>query len=134
MDLETIKTLGAALTSIKTLSDIADTISNAKVRQEFNGKIADLQGVVIAARQQMLTMQDKYEELLRENKQLKEQLKESEAPREKPSMKWGCYQFEGEDGLFCTACYDTKGKKHRTTRINSNLRQCPVCKSSLGSG
>jgi hypothetical protein len=51
-----------------------------------------------------------------------------------PRIKWGCYQFDGEDRLFCTACYDTKGLKIQTTRLNSNFRQCPNCKAKLGSG
>ncbi len=51
----------------------------------------------------------------------------------KPQLKWGCYQFEGEQGLFCTACYDTKGQKIQTTRMNSNFRMCPVCKAKFGS-
>lgn len=130
MVLETVQTLGAALTGIKTLADIASTVKNAEVRQELNTKIADLQGTLIAARQEMLELQDKYEQVLRENKQLKQAV----APKQKPSgMKWGCYQFEGEEGLFCTACYDLNGRKCQTTRINPNYRQCPVCKSMVGS-
>lgn len=41
--------------------------------------------------------------------------------------KWDCYQFADDDGLYCTACYDTKGKKIRTTRATSKYRLCPVC-------
>jgi hypothetical protein len=33
---------------------------------------------------------------------------------EKPSLKFGNYQFKGDDGLYCTACYDTKGAKNQT--------------------
>jgi hypothetical protein len=130
VDFETVKTLGTAIASIKTITDIAATVTNAQLRQELNGKIADLQSTLLAARQQMLAMQEKYEQVLLENKLLKE----AAAPKEKPRRKWGCYQFDGEDGLFCTACYDTKGRKIQTTRLNSNFRQCPVCKAMLGSG
>src|SRR5689334_11454273 len=105
LDTDTLKTFGTALGSIKTIADIAATISNAKLRQEMNGKIAELQGTLIAARQQMLEMQERYEVVLKENKQLKEA---AVVPKVKPRMKWGCYQFDGEEGLFCTACYDTK--------------------------
>jgi TolA-binding protein len=130
VDIETFKTLGTALTSIKTISDIAATITNAQLRQELNGKIADLQGAIITARQQMLEMQEKYEQVLEENKQLKM----ITAPRQKPQMQWGCYRFEGEDGLFCTACYDTKGQKIQTTRLDIDFRRCPVCKAVFGAG
>lgn len=53
---------------------------------------------------------------------------------EKPTVKWGCYKFEGDEQLYCTACWETKKKKHRTTRLSSKERQCPVCKSKFGSG
>lgn len=131
VDLETVKTFGTALGSIKTITDIAATIKNAQLRQEMNSKIAELQGTLLTARQQMLEMQEKYERVLLENKELKES---PAIAKIKPGRKWGCYQFDGEDGLFCTACYDTKGQKIQTTRLNPNFRQCPVCKSMLGAG
>lgn len=127
--LETVQTLGAALTGIKTLADIASTVKNTEVRQELNSKIADLQGTLISAREAMLELQDKYAQILRENKQLREM----SAPKQRPSgIKWGCYQFEGEEGLFCTACYDSKGSKSQTTRVNAKFRMCPVCKAVIG--
>ena len=130
VDFGIVSAFGAALNSIKTITDIASTITNAKLKQELNGKIADLQGEILTARQQMLGMQEEYEHLLQENKELKN----AAAPREKPKVQWGCYRFDDEDGLFCTACYDTKGKKILTTRVNTRFRQCPVCKAVLGSG
>jgi hypothetical protein len=62
------------------------------------------------------------------------QLKEADAPKVKPRRKWGCYHFDDDDGLFCTACYDTKGQKIQTTRLNPNFRQCPASKATLRSG
>jgi hypothetical protein len=124
-----IETFGAALGSIKTITEIAASIRNAKLRQEMNGKIAELQDALLAAKQQMLEMQEKYELVLKENKQLKDAV----VPKVKPRIKWGCYQFDGEEALFCTACYDTKGQKNLTTRLNTKFRQCPVCKATFGS-
>lgn len=77
VDLETVKILGAALGSIKTITDIAGTISNAQLRQELNGKIADLQTAILTARQKMLEMQEQYEQLLQENKRLTAQLSDT---------------------------------------------------------
>ena len=48
-------------------------------------------------------------------------------------VKWGCYQFEGDAGLYCTACYDSRGARSRTTRLDSRRRQCPVCHAMIGS-
>jgi uncharacterized protein with PIN domain len=77
VDLETVKLLGAALGSIKTITDIAGTITNTQLRQELNSKIADLQTAILTARQKMLEMQGQYEQVLQENKQLKAQLAET---------------------------------------------------------
>jgi hypothetical protein len=74
--------------------------------------------------------------LIAENDTLKRELEGKQAAEmaaaKRPTIKWGCYQFDGEQGLYCPACYDTKGKKHLTTRINSNLRRCSVCRTELG--
>jgi hypothetical protein len=74
VDPETVKLLGAALGSVKTIADIAGTITNVKLRQELNGQIADLQNAIFTARQKLLDMQEQYERLLHENKQLKAKL------------------------------------------------------------
>jgi hypothetical protein len=129
-DPEIVKTIATAVGGLKSLTDIAATITNAKQRQELNGIIAELQTALLAARQQMLEMQTEHERVLQENKLLKE----AKAPRERPKIKWGCYQFDGEEGLFCTACYDTRGQKILTTRLNSSYRSCPVCKVMFGAG
>ena len=129
--LETVQAIGAALTGIKTITEITSTIKNTEIRQELNSNIAELQQTLIAAQQQTLELQQKYERLLREH----EQLKEAKAPKPKPKgVKWGCYEFEGDNQLYCTACYDTKGQKSVTTRVNSRFRMCPVCQAVIGVG
>ena len=121
-----LETLTAALSGIKTLKEIVSGLSNKEVRNELNEKIADLLDVILSARIQMAEMQDKYEQILKENKELKE----ATAPREKTTLKWGCYQFEGDDGMYCTACYDSKGKKIRASRVLGHYI-CNVCKAHL---
>ena len=127
---DALGTFSTILAGVKTISDIATTITNAGLRQELNSKIADLQGAIIATRQQIMEMQDRYEAVVAENKRLKA----ATAPAETPTVMWGCYQFEGDEGLYCTACYDTKRQKSLTTRIDPTFRYCPVCKIPLGSG
>ncbi len=127
MDLNIINSIGPALTGIKALTDLVSTIKDSKIRVELNSKIADLQGSLLNARQQLLTMQEQYEAVLKENRELKQ----LSLPREKPTLKFGCYKFEGEEGLFCPACYDSKGKKFRAARMNSRFYQCTVCKAQL---
>lgn len=49
----------------------------------------------------------------------------------KPEIKSGCYIFSGEKGFFCPQCYDKHDNKVATTRLNSKLRICPVCRASI---
>jgi len=51
---------------------------------------------------------------------------------EKPRFKWGCYVFEGDEILYCPACFENRNKKIPTSRLNSKFRQCPSCKARLG--
>lgn len=121
------ETIGIALSSIKTLTDIVGNIGNVEVRKELNSKILDLQTAMLAARQQMLEMQEQYERVLKEN----QELKQISAPRQKPIRKWGCYEFPGEDGLFCTVCYDTRGQKISASRLRGGHYICNYCKAEL---
>ncbi len=50
---------------------------------------------------------------------------------DKPEMKSGCYIFSDEKGFFCPNCYDHAGQKVATKRLNSKLRVCPNCRSSI---
>ncbi len=49
----------------------------------------------------------------------------------KPKMKSGCYIFADQKGFFCPHCYDNTGHKIPTKRMNSKLRVCPSCRSSI---
>jgi hypothetical protein len=48
-------------------------------------------------------------------------------------IKWGCYQLEGEQGLYCTGCWDTKRRKALTNRVDSMSRRCGACQALIGS-
>ncbi len=52
---------------------------------------------------------------------------------EKPSVKGGCYFFDGDDNPYCTGCWDVSMKKIRTARnaLMPNLRECPSCKAKF---
>jgi predicted RNA-binding Zn-ribbon protein involved in translation (DUF1610 family) len=49
----------------------------------------------------------------------------------KPTLKWGMYKFENEEGLFCPVCYEKDGLKIPCSRVNSNYYQCPNCNAKL---
>ena len=126
MDLNILTALSTAATGIKTLTEIPGNISNDKVRHELKTKIVELIDALLTARNQMLDLQQKYLEVLEENRQLKQVV----APREKFTLRYGCYQFEGDDGLYCTACYDSKRKKIRASLVMRHYI-CNVCRAAL---
>src|SRR6185436_4967249 len=98
---DVVNALVAAQSTLKLLRDAVGTISSADLQMQLYSKIADLQSQLLDAREQMLEIQGRVEQLRRENQDLKEAAARSGGPR--PAIKWGCYQFEGEDALFCTA-------------------------------
>jgi hypothetical protein len=82
-------------------------------------------------------LRDQVATLTTENESLKRDLEakiaaEQAAAAKRPTRVYGCYQFEGESGLFCPGCYDSKGKKHTATRLDSKHYQCTVCRALLG--
>ena len=123
---EILASLNHSISIVSRLREISKNIQEA----EFRNLLADLSNELADAKLQLAALKEEVARLSEEN----HELKATASIKQKPRMKWGCYEFPGEQGLFCTACYDTKGKKIQTTRINSNIRVCPVCKAVLGSG
>jgi hypothetical protein len=124
MDL--ITSINHSISIAKRLREISKNIAEA----EFRNLLADLSNELGDAKLEIASLKEQLARISEENHRLKTAAPEK---RQKPKLKWGCYQFEGEEGLFCTACYDTKGRKIMTSRMNSNYRSCPVCKSVFGS-
>jgi hypothetical protein len=123
--MDIISTINHSLTIASRLREIAKNISES----EFRNLLADLANELADTKLQVASLKEQIAKLTEENQTPKSSTVES---KEKPSIKWGCYQFEDDPGLYCTACYDTKKKKILTTRMNANYRSCPVCKSTFG--
>lgn len=123
--MDPVTTIDHAITLARRLRDISKNVAEA----EFKNVLADLANELAEAKLEIVSLK---EQLGAKTEELRLARLPSSAPVEKPTMKWGAYEFAGEDGLFCTACYDTKQQKIRTTRLNSRYRQCPVCKALLG--
>jgi hypothetical protein len=123
--LDVLAGIDNAITVVRKLREISKNISQV----EFKNLLADLSNQLADAKLNIAELKEQLAAQTMEIQMLKHTPSES---REKPSVKWGCYQFEGDARLYCTACYDTKGKKILTTRIDSRHRGCPVCKATLG--
>lgn len=124
--MDIISSLSHSLTLLSRLREISKNINEAEIKNI----IADLSTELADVKLNAVNLKEEIVKLKEENRQLKAQISVKES--KKPKRKWGCYTFENEEGLFCTACYDTKGLKIQTTRINSKFRECPVCKARLG--
>jgi hypothetical protein len=53
--------------------------------------------------------------------------------KEKPSVKWGAFVFEGDESLYCPFCYNNKGLKMLTSRVDTRTRRCTSCGELLKS-
>lgn len=99
---------------------------------EFRGPLADLSGELVDLKLEAVSLKEQIAALQEENALLK---KTALPADEKPKgRKWGCYQFEGDDGLYCLGCWDSKRKKSSTTQVNPCFRHCPVCNAPIGAG
>lgn len=123
--LDVLAGIDNAITVVRRLREISKNISQV----EFKNLLADLSNPLADAKLNIAELKGQLAAQAAEIQLLKNVPSES---GQKPTVKWGCYQFEGDSHLYCTACYDTKGKKILTTRIDSRHRGCPVCKATFG--
>ena len=102
---------------------------------EFKMLLADLSNDLADAKLEAADLKIALAASLEENESLKKSLNQKST--QIPTLSEGAYAFEGEEGLFCTACFDTAQKKVRVTPLSGAFRhfgkwRCPVCKASLG--
>ncbi len=118
--------VGAAVVAVKTAYDTSKKVFEASktlANAELKLLIAELAQQLAEANLQMAELKTSMVHLQEENAALRGKKEEG-----KPTMKWGCYQFEGEEGLFCPKCWETKGKKYHTNRAEHGTAfQCTVC-------
>ena len=123
--MDIVAALSAVNTSITLVGRLKEITKSMK-QAELKSIIADLANELADAKLQMAGLKDEIVALKEENRALK-----TKGEEERPKVKWGCYLFEGDDSLYCPACYDTRGKRHLTTRVNSRKRKCCVCQTEL---
>jgi superfamily II helicase len=121
-----VSTVSNSITLVQRLREISKNIAEA----EFKNLLADLSSELADVKLEAAALKEKIANLQEENRLLKQTASPMD---EKPiGVKWGCYQFQGDEKLYCTACWDTKRRKSLTTRATSRYRMCPVCKATLG--
>ena len=51
-----------------------------------------------------------------------------------PQMKWGCLTFDGDEVLYCPACFYNQGRKIPTSRKSTKYRYCAICRTDIPAG
>ncbi len=124
--MDIFSTVENSISLVQRLREISKNIEEA----EFKNLVADLSSELADIKLEAANLKEKVATLEEENRLLKQKAPESE--KQPVGTKWGCYQFENDDGLYCTACWDSKRQKSRTNRSGSKWRHCPVCGATIG--
>lgn len=126
--MDIIATISTSILLIQRLREISKNVADA----EFKNVLADLSSELADLKLEAAALKERIAALQEENALLKQTASSRD---ESPiGRKWGCYQFAGDDGLYCPGCWDSKRKKSSTTRVNSRFRMCTVCQAPLGAG
>ena len=127
----------AVVDGLRTLATYADEVKDISKRGEFMRIIGELS---LSLAETQIKLSDR----IREIDELKEQItnlqKENESlkdPKTKLIVRDGAYYGQGDDGPFCTGCYDNNGKLIRITDMTDAFMslgkyRCPICKSYSG--
>jgi hypothetical protein len=111
------------------------------------GKLITEHGSAEILRAHLALIRDQAAVIDRENASLSTRLRDAEKKNEsltmelallkrteeKPTMKWGCVVFEGDENLYCPACFYDRGRKIPTSRKGPGHRFCAVCKTDIPS-
>ena len=125
--MDIISSLGNTIKLVRRLREVSKNVAEA----EFKNLLADLTSELADIKLEAAELKITISKLQEENRLLKATTPDKE---EKPiGVKWGCYRFKDDSGLYCTGCWDSQRKKIRTNRVNSISRSCPVCKATIGS-
>lgn len=126
-----LSAIGSAAETVKRLRALSKSVENAEIMT----LLADLQGDLADAKLEVVNLKGELAKLTDENRELKERLDKRDTGQ--PTYQDGAYVFAGDEGHFCTACFDTKQKRIRVSPIDPTFSfagrwQCPVCKAYLG--
>lgn len=121
---EVITTVTAAIGLTKQLVEFSSITKDAHAKLV----IADLQI-------QLAEIKMKLAELIDENTSLRASLKSATSSVKEVEFRDGLYFTPDNDGPFCTACYDSKGKLMRVTKLGEAFHDlahwsCGVCKAT----
>ncbi|MBD9482144.1 hypothetical protein IB229_04125 [Pseudomonas sp. PDM14] len=132
--------MSEVLSAIQSAIEIATKLRNLSKKiedAEIKMLLADLSNELADAKLEMANLKIALAQETEKSTRLSSQL--STKSESKPKVKEGAYEFEHEEGLFCTACFDSKDKKIRLKDMPRDFLfagkwECPVCNASYGVG
>ena len=128
-----ISTIAAALSSIKTASDIASAIKSSVTsleQAEVNFKVAELVGSLADAKMQIADIQNEIIDKDSKINDLQKQLQISDSVEWEKPYYWLIVN-EDKTGPFCQHCYDNESKLRRLQGGGTKAWKCQVCKNSV---
>ena len=125
---ELLDGVNLSISLAKRLKEISKNIEVA----EFKNVLADLYGQLATVKSEAADLKIRLVKLQEENRVLKQ--KAPPKDEEPIGIEYSCYKFEGDDNLYCTACWDRDRQKSLTHRVNIRHRTCPVCKADIHTG
>jgi ATP-dependent helicase YprA (DUF1998 family) len=125
--------LSTIQTSIEIVSKLR-TLSKKIEDADFKMLLADLSNELADVKLEVANLKSALADAKEENRKLTESA--AIKANDVPILKDGAYAFENQEGLFCTACYDTKQQKVRVTPLTGHFTsfgkwRCPSCKANL---
>lgn len=129
--MDVIASLQSAIEIVGKLRALSKKIEDA----DFKMLVADLSVELADAKLETANLKIALAEALEENESQKKIINQRSS--QAPKLSDGAYAFDGEDGQFCTACFDTKSLKVRVSPLSGAFRtfgkwSCPSCKATLG--
>jgi hypothetical protein len=128
--IEVVQAIQSAIVTVGKLRNFSKKIEDS----EFKMLLAELLGELADAKVQVAQLQGDLAKLIEENQSLTARLTAKSSL--KPIFKDGAYTFEGDEGAFCTACFDTKQQRVRLSKLappfdDIGKWQCPSCECIL---
>lgn len=129
--IEAIQAIQTSIEIVGKLRELSKKVSDT----DFKMLLADLSSELGDAKLEAANLKSELAFLRQENRDLKQRLEQRD--NGKPIYADGVYRFEGEDGHFCTSCFDTEQRKIRLRELTGAFKafgkwECPSCKATFG--
>lgn len=129
--IEIVKSVQSAIEIVGKLRELAKKIDSADAKM----LLADLSDELGDTKLAAADMKIELAKLKEENTMLRATAEKRELSQ--PTLDDGVYRFGGDDGHYCTACFDVKRSKVRVKLLTGPFTafgkwECPSCKATFG--